>query len=445
MKVLLVSHRYPPDGLVGVERVTQTHAAELVKAGHTVSVVTRRPGPDPEQPRVLRERQQNGVTIHRLIGGRNAWNLFPPQSERLERLFANVVLETAPDVVHFLHLLDHSPRLMDIAHRLDAAVVLALHDFYCACPQIILKQTSGNVCAGPDGGRECGRTCFAHEGADAAPRWGMRAAYFRRLLGVADRLMTPSAYVTSFFEKFGAPAARLRTIPNGINIDPAEVPPQPDPDPNGAVLNLAFLGSVVAHKGVHLIVEALRLARLSPVNLNLFGPVANPEYRSELEQRAATIPGLSLRVHGSYATNELSALLAGIDCVVMPSQWPETFALVAREAMVRGVPVLASRLGALQDAIVEGENGFTFAHDNPAELAGQLVRLVREPGLLQRLRDTARKTHVVTLSEHTEAVVAIYGEAIAEFQNARNTSCADTEELNFLHTSLADFGFLPAN
>ena len=41
------------------------------------------------------------------------------------------------------------------------------HDFYFACHQVILRKPSGELCGGPDGGRECGTTCFASEGPEA--------------------------------------------------------------------------------------------------------------------------------------------------------------------------------------------------------------------------------------------------------------------------------------
>src|SRR5260370_36452005 len=68
MRVLLVTHRYPPDGLAGVEQYTQALAAELVNAGDKVSIVTRRPDGS-QEPRTIRERLPNGTSVYRFTGG----------------------------------------------------------------------------------------------------------------------------------------------------------------------------------------------------------------------------------------------------------------------------------------------------------------------------------------------------------------------------------------
>ncbi len=155
---MLVSHRFPPDDIGGVECYTQRLAADLVKAGNTVSVVTRRWGSQPTEPETHRERLPDGTSLYRFAGGGTGldrWylNHFLLHQERLEQLFLMAMLEEDPDVVHFNHLVGLSPRFIRIAHRLRVPVVLSLHDLYFACPRVHLQKVSGELCEGPDGGR----------------------------------------------------------------------------------------------------------------------------------------------------------------------------------------------------------------------------------------------------------------------------------------------------
>ncbi len=101
-----------------------------------------------------------------------------------------------------------------------------------------------------------------------------------------------------------------------------------------------------------------------------------------------------------------------MDVLLAPSVWPETFCLVIREALVRGVPAITTKLGALPDAIEDGVSGFLYAHDRPDELAALLGRLRNERGLLTRLSDGARAARVTTLAEHAREVRAAYVEAL---------------------------------
>jgi glycosyltransferase involved in cell wall biosynthesis len=450
MRVLLVTHRYPPDGLGGVERYTQALAAELVKAGATVSIVTRRPGSSPPQPRTVRERLPDGTALFAFVGGSKIYmNRFLAHHERLEQLFTAVLAEAAPDVVHFNQLLGHSPRFIEIAYRLRVAVVLSLHDFYFSCPLVHLQKESGGLCKGPEGGRECAATCFANEPLDPTLikpnpllRWGTRAVYFRRLFAMAQRTVCYSQYVASYFDGFGPSQGRLRVIPLGIStgaMDHGEWSPAP-PKERGT-LTLAFCGTVVRHKGVHVILDALRVADLGCVDLVVLGDIPYREYGRELREQAATVPGITFRLYGAYETAQLPCLLQDVDCVIAPSLVPETGGIVPREALAQGIPVLAARLGALPEIVAEGANGFTFDPSRPGELAAVLRRVARDEGLLSRLRQGARRTPVVTVADHAAAIRSVYQEAVGAALRDGGASDADLAEVGFLHKALLDFGF----
>jgi glycosyltransferase involved in cell wall biosynthesis len=442
MRVLLVNHRFPPDDVGGVEQYTRSLAAELVAAGETVSVVTRRQADESPRPEILRERLPDGASLYRFVGGSfeyHRYDRFLADHEALDHLFTRVMLEEAPDVVHVNHLLGQSPRFLEIARRLRAAVVLSLHDFYFACPRIHLQKPSGETCAGPDGGRECARTCFAGGDAAAPLRLGLRAAYFRRLLQQAERVVCHSRYVASYFEALGV---RPSCVPLGISVgpaDPAAVAAWSTPRQRGA-LNLAYCGVISAHKGTHLILEALADARLGSVDLVLFGRCPDRGYEARLREQAAAVPGVRLRLYGKYERDDLRLLLHDVDCVIVPSLVAETGGLVPREALARGVPVLVSRLGALPEVVAEGENGFTFDPNRRGELAAVLRRLRDEEGLVARLRAGALRTPRVTAAEHAAAVRSVYREAIDELLCHRPSGAADLAETGFLHGALLGLG-----
>jgi glycosyltransferase involved in cell wall biosynthesis len=418
---------------------------QLVELGDTVTVVVRRWNSASQAgtiPQPIQEELPTGVRLYRFAGGHVSLERFLDHHERLEQLFTAAIIEAAPDVVHVQHLIGLSPRFIEIAHRHGAAVVLSLHDFYFTCPLVQLRKTTGQLCAGPDGGRECARTCFASESEGARLRWGLRTAYFRRLLAMAERIICPSTYLAAYFEQAGADPDRVRVIPNGISIEPPTSTPAmwSTPVERGA-LNLAFLGTVVHHKGVHVILDAVASANLDSVNLTVIGQALDPNYSRALRARAAAIPGLELRLHGGYDPRDLPHLLDDVDCVIIPSQVPETFSLVTREALALGIPIVVSRLGALPAAVTEGVNGFTFTHDRPEELADILTRLADDECLMHRLREGACQTPIVTASQHAQAVRAVYEEALEDLARGGATRWGDLEELDFLHWALLKHGF----
>lgn len=440
-RVLLLSHLFPPDGIAGVERVSETMAAHLVEAGDVVSVASRRPNPASSSIDTVVDTLPDGTRVYRLAGGLVRLDDVLTDSARLEELFETIVRDVRPDVLHVNHLLGLSPRMIELARRQGIAVVVALYDFYFSCPLVNLRKRSGGLCDGPDGGRECARTCFAHEGAAAQTRWRLRDAYFRRVLALADRVICPSRCIASHFEPFVDEPRRMSIIPVGVSRAGAEPAPELYRGPRKrGHLSLAYLGSVVPLKGPDLILDALKLADLGPVEVVMIGQVPEWTYARSLRERAATIPNVRLRLYGRYEHAELPHLLDDADCVVLPSRVPESFSIVTREAFLHGVPVIASRLGALAEAISEGENGFTFEAGRADQLAARLGLLAADEALVSRLREGARTTPVTSVAQSTAAVRAVHAEAMLD--RARSGTAVD--QLRALEAAMFEAGFAGA-
>ena len=200
------------------------------------------------------------------------------------------------------------------------------------------------------------------------------------------RRLCPSQFVADYFERQFQLGTRPTVIGNGVDVGTTAVraPRQP-----GQPLRLACVGMVVAHKGPHVVVDALRLAQLAAVRLTLFGGLVQP-YFGELLDAADDVADLELRAFGGFTPKDLPFLLADIDAVVIPSLVWETYSIVAREALSLGIPVIASRIGALPEAIRDGENGMLFTPGSARELAAILLGLAQDPSQLQRLRSGIR-------------------------------------------------------
>ncbi len=117
-------------------------------------------------------------------------------------------------------------------------------------------------------------------------------------------------------------------------------------------------------------------------------------YFSRILEAAGEVPGLVLKAFGPFDPNGLAMLLEDVDVVVVPSVWWETYSIVIREAYACGIPVVASRLGALPEGVREGENGLLFEAGSSGQLADLLQTLDSDRGLLGRLRDGIRPSRL---------------------------------------------------
>ena len=95
------------------------------------------------------------------------------------------------------------------------------------------------------------------------------------------------------------------------------------------------------------------MARLASVRVTLIGDYY-PPYLRELRSAADRIENLELRAFGRFEPVDLPTLLTDVDAVIVPSLVWETYSIVTHEAIACGVPVIASRLGALPEAVRHG-------------------------------------------------------------------------------------------
>lgn len=169
----------------------------------------------------------------------------------------------------------------------------------------------------------------------------------RRLADHVDAFVVPSRFARTRLQELGAPVNDAFVVPH-VSPSFAREPPN---RPEGPALVVSRLAP---EKGVDLAIEACRIAG---VELVVAGD--GPE-RQRLEQLAvdgaAAGTGAAGRVRfvGRVADGELAALRSSASVAVVASRSAETFGLAAAEAMAAGLPVAATRVGALPELVPDG-------------------------------------------------------------------------------------------
>lgn len=290
-------------------------------------------------------------------------------------------------LVHVHHLIGFSASVIPACKDAGLPVVMTVHDAWFDCNQCHYVRWDGALCAeNPPGPEVCARCLLErvpHVGRvyPLETLTGLMAGRARALagaLGRADRLLANSRYTRRNLLRAGLPREKVVCAPLGI----AGFAPLPRaPRPAGAPLRVGCLGSLGRAKGQDVLVGAVR--RLPPglVEAHIHGGSAGRDFARELEPLLDT-PGVIW--HGTYGPADLPRILAGLDVVVQPSR-AESFGLTVREAFLAGVPVLASRIPALEEALAGGGGGLLFPPGDEAALAGLLERVAGEPGLLEAL------------------------------------------------------------
>lgn len=151
----------------------------------------------------------------------------------------------------------------------------------------------------------------------------------------------------------------------------------------GQEIALACIGFDNPVKGLDVLVQAFSLVLREHPGAQLLIIGVDPA-RSNLPRLAAGL-GIGDRIHWAGARDEGWRLLNAADIYVQPSR-SEALSLAVIEAMALGLPVVASRTGALDgETVVEGESGLLAPVGDAPALAAALAQLVSQPGLRQRL------------------------------------------------------------
>jgi glycosyltransferase involved in cell wall biosynthesis len=285
------------------------------------------------------------------------------------------------------------PRSLRAAREAGARVVMHLHNFRLFCSIAVAFRD--------------GRTCFRCSGRFTLPGLALNcrgsvaesAAYASALalhqpavLQAVDRFVTPSRFAAGQLARLGVPADRLDVLPNYV----PEVAPASPADGGYALV----AGRLSVEKGIGVAVEA---AARSGVPLLVAG-----EGPLETELRAlAERTGASVELLGRVPAARVAELMEQAAMVLVPSLGPEVMPFAALEAMAAGVPVLASRTGALPEIL--GDERCVPRRD-PDALAAAMSRLWRDPGLRRAEGEALRSRSRESFSEprYTRDLLALY-------------------------------------
>jgi len=423
VRILMLAQFYAPT-IGGEERHVQDLSVELVRRGHDVAVVTL------DQKGLVDFEVDQGVRIHRIRSTtqRAGWLYSEavrthappiPDPEALLALRRVIALEQ-PQIVHAHNWLVHS--FLPLRFWSNIGLVVTLHDysFSCAKKRLMYRE---EPCNGP-GFAKC-LTCAANHYGVAK---GISTTLANWAMGYVERnavdMFVPVSYATAVGNGLLGSGLPYRIIPNFVPDDIATVRDEADPRleqlPDGDYL--LFVGDLSKDKGIEVLLRAYAGMTDAPP-LVLIG--------RDLQDGAHELSPNVMHL-GSWPHNVVMEAWRRSTIALIPSIWPEPFGLVAIEAMAAGRPTVASRIGGLEDIVVDGETGLLVQPADPSALRQAIKRLIANPELREAMGQAGRRRVAeFHISKVVPQIEQVYRTVFSRVRAAKKVRQRNDEEQDY--------------
>ena len=395
-RVLLANVWFPPQTIGGATRVVRDNIDAWLRSGagdaFDFAVVTT--DHDVQPPYRVRVDDYRGIPVIRISTPAVANEDWRAEDPKIFAIVADFIAAWGPDLLHV-----HAPQRLtaSVVHAAQAAGVpylATVHDAWWLSDHHFLVDHRGRV-------RE---PC---EDLPRDPPPGVSVSQSlerRRVLSETLRGAQAVLGVSQTFAEMHRDCGfeRAIAVPNGL-------PPMPEagrkPSASGRV-RLAHVGNVSRHKGYHLVEAALRQGSFANLELTVVDH-ALPGGSA----RRTTWGATQVRIVGRVPSDHIHEFYAETDVLLAPSIWPESFGLVAREALACGCWVVASDRGAMGEDVREGVNGFVIDVSTVEGLMTALAAIDRDPA--RYLRSPEERPRLRSADDQADEVLAIYRRVLA--------------------------------
>ncbi len=228
-----------------------------------------------------------------------------------------------------------------------------------------------------------------------------RTEHTFHLMKQVDLFIAPSRFLQTKFLEYGLAPEKIVFSDYGIRQQGYV----PSPRQPGWPIHFTFIGTLVSHKGLHILIDAFNRLDKDSALLHVYG---NTQEFTDYVRRVKSMishPGISFC--GRAENNHIPQILSNTDVLIVPSIWFENSPITIHEAFLAKIPVITSRFGGMADLVREGENGLLFDVGDAESLFHCLQKFVANPSLIDTLRPCPEE--VKTNEKDAEWMIETYG------------------------------------
>lgn len=393
MKICIIAPLFDPWLIGGAERYTKTLTEEL-STKHQVIVITttgpssRMQNQSVKNPIVFEIRPRNITTLYDMnynyssIGSakKTLWHLFDIWNLSSYLKIKKILKKEKPDLIHTNGIKGFSPSLFSVIKHLRIPHVHTIHDY-----ELISRWANLYRKGNPISKFNLLDTSYVF--------------YLRKISSSVDAVIAPSKFAMDLHEKLGFfRNSHKYIIPHGNKLNKNTK--------LSDVFSREFLyiGQIAESKGPQIIVKAFKRLTEKSARLHIVG---RGPYSDTLKLMASGDERIIL--HGFVPDEDLDEIFKKCACAVVPSLWYEIFGYVVHEVMSKGLPVIASNIGAIPELVKDGYNGFLFEPGDIDSLHRIIETLVNDKEIVTKLsRNAIESSKKYTMENQMKSTMEVY-------------------------------------
>lgn len=364
MKILLVNSRYAPFSVGGADVSTRKLAIELKKRGNIVDVLTcNNDDVDDYYDDIPIHRRKfknidSWYNYHNLRGIRKfIFKFLDVYNFSNKSGIKEILLDIKPDVVHTNNINGITPVIWTVCNELRIPVVHTCRDYFLMCEKTTLVRKNNIVCVNPR------LICKIYR------------AINKLLCKKVDLVTAPSKYTLNCFLDAGFfKKSKSRCVYNAIDVDLTRTLELLNERKNRQIniFRFIYLGALEKHKGVDLILDAIRSNGNKSFSIAFAG-------RGSLEKNIKSLAQIDNRVEylGFIEKDILDSEMKKSNALLCPSNWPEPFGRVVIDAYKYAMPVIATNLGGL-DEIVNEKTGIKIEAGSSTAINDAIDKMIND-------------------------------------------------------------------
>jgi glycosyltransferase involved in cell wall biosynthesis len=410
MHIVYLTHQFFPRHIGGVEVYTLGLARHAISAGHQVTIITYHESESANSADFgSHHTSYEGlpvIEIHYNLSTADRPARYEYNNSFTAIILKTILKELRPDLAHVMHGMKLSASALQTCDTLQIPFVVSLADFWFICPRHTLMKWDGSLCNGPVHPLYCVRCVQDLHGFAKHPHilrdlpdLAGRNRFIKQSLLKAKRIIALSEFQKQMYVKNGIPSQRVEVIQHGLDQPPvkfeAHVPQKP--------YRIGYIGSLVEHKGVHILLSALARIPHVEVTCDIYGAMNTSPFVERICQLAEG--DTRIRFMETFDSSEMPKVMRSFDILAVPSVWYENEPLVVKSALQAGVPVLCNDIGSLPNMVTHGKTGWLVAERTVAAWVTAIQDAIEQLPTLNM-----RPLQMKTIEENANEMLAIYTE-----------------------------------